>query len=79
MGGTEQRPAMASYREAVTELIELGEPFGDVEDAIDELSDLTIDEKAALWLLAFSLRDPAGDELDARTCPALSLATGATR
>ncbi len=64
---SESRQALASYREAVSELINAGEPFGDVEDAIDEVPELTIDQKAALWLFAFSLRDPAGKELDART------------
>ena len=49
------------------ELVESEAPFGDIEDAIDELGDLNIDDKAALWLLAFSLRDPAGNQLDART------------
>jgi hypothetical protein len=51
---TYARPAMASYRDAVTELLEAGEPFGEVEEAIDEVADLSEDEKAALWLLAFS-------------------------
>ena len=41
-------------------------PFGQVEDSIDEVAELTIDEKAALWLFAFSLRDPAEQQLDAR-------------
>jgi hypothetical protein len=50
----------------VVGLIETGEPFGDVEDWIDELAELGADEKAALWLLAFALRDPAAEELNAR-------------
>ena len=58
MSGTQHRPPLASYRDAVTELIGAGEPFGDVEDAIDEVAELTQDQKAALWLFAFSLRDP---------------------
>jgi hypothetical protein len=44
-----------------------GETFGDVEDAIDDVADLTLDQKAALWLFAFSLRDPAEQRLDARS------------
>ena len=48
---------MASYRDAVAELFEAGKPFGDIEVAIDEAADLSMDEKAALWLFAFSLRD----------------------
>ena len=57
MSGAHPRPALASYRDAVTELIKVGEPFGDIEVAIDEVADLSMDEKAALWLFAFSLRD----------------------
>jgi hypothetical protein len=64
--GTQLRPALASYRDAVAELVKTGEPFGDVEDAIDEVAALTKDEKAALWLFAFSLRDPSEQQLDAR-------------
>ena len=40
MGGTQGRPALASYRDTVTELIRAGEPFGEVEDAIDAVADL---------------------------------------
>ena len=67
MTGIKHRPATATYRGAVIELVQSEAPFGDIEDAIDELADLSIDDKAALWLLAFSLRDPAGHQLDART------------
>ena len=66
MRGIHLRPGLASYREAVAELIRGGEPFGDVEDAIDEVADLTADQKAALWLFAFSLRDQGDQQLDAR-------------
>lgn len=52
---SERRPsrAFASYRDAVTELIESGEPFGVVEGAIDDFAELSEDTRAALWLLAF--------------------------
>jgi hypothetical protein len=66
MSGTQLRPALASYRDCVTELMEAGQPFGDVEDSIDAVDDLTTDEKAALWLFAFSLRAPSEQQLDAR-------------
>ncbi len=66
MSATDPRTALAGYRDVVTERIEAGEPFGDVEDAIDEAGSLTTDQKAALWLLAFSLRDPSAQQLDAR-------------
>lgn len=67
MSETQLRPALASYRDAVTEQIKSGRPFGDVEDAIDAVDDLTADEKAALWLVAFSLRDPSDQQLAARS------------
>ncbi len=67
MSGTHaSRAPLTSYRDAVTELLEGGEKFGDVEDAIDDVAALTQDEKAALWLFAFSLRDPAEQRFDAR-------------
>ena len=64
MSGTHLR--LARYRDAVTKRITAGEPFGAVEETIDEAEDLTIDEKAALWLVAFSLRDQSEQQLDAR-------------
>jgi hypothetical protein len=66
MCGTQPRSALASYRDTVAGQIEAGEPFGEVEDSIDEVAELTMDEKAALWLFAFSLRDPAEQQLEAR-------------
>ena len=67
MSGTHpSRAPLSSYRDAVTELLNTGERFGDVEDAIEDVGVLTQDEKAALWLFAFSLRDPAEQQLDAR-------------
>jgi hypothetical protein len=66
MRGAQQRQSLASYRDEVTELVTGGEPFGDVEDTIDAAADLTIDQKAALWLLAFSLRAPSEQQQDAR-------------
>lgn len=67
MSGTHTgRAPLTSYRDAVTELLDSGETFGDVEDAIDDVPELTQDEKAALWLFAFSLRDPAEQQIDTR-------------
>ena len=67
MSGTHRaRTPLSSYRDAIAELLRAGERFGDVEYAIDEVPDLTQDEKAALWLFAFSLRPPAEQQLDAR-------------
>ena len=61
-----QQSSLASYRDAVTELMDTGETFNDVEDAIDEIDALTLDQKAALWLFAFSLRDREVQQLEAR-------------
>ena len=63
---TQHRPAVASYLDAVEELVGAGESFGDIEGAIDEVADLTMDQKAALWLFAFSLRDQPEQQRDAR-------------
>jgi dihydroneopterin aldolase len=59
MKATYAEPALARSRDSVTELMEAGEPFGAVEDAIEKAADLTEDARAALWLLAFSLQKPA--------------------
>ena len=61
---------MASYRDAVEELIAAGAPFAEVEETIDDLAGMTADQRAALWLYAFSLRDPWRQLRDARTQPA---------
>ena len=58
--------ALGHYRDAVSDLIQGGESFGRIEDVIDALVDVNPDQKAALWLFAFSLRDPAEQRLDAR-------------
>ena len=52
-------PALARYRESITELMTAGEPFGAVEDLIERSADLAENAKAALWLFAFSMRDRA--------------------
>jgi hypothetical protein len=65
MRGTHRVRALATYRDAVADRLRGGEPFGTVEDAIDEVADLNQDEKAALWLYAFSLRAPAEQRRDA--------------
>jgi hypothetical protein len=66
LSAAQQSPTLDSYRDAVEELMRAGEGFGDVEEAIDEVDGLTVDQKAALWLFAFSLRDRAVQQLDAR-------------
>jgi hypothetical protein len=47
---------LAEAQTRVEELTELGEPFERVETAIERI-DLPDDEKAALWLLAWSTQD----------------------
>lgn len=66
MRGTHGIPALTTYRAEVHYLMNAGESFGEVEDAINGIADLTDDEKAGLWLYAFSLRDPAHQQQDAR-------------
>ena len=66
MSGTQRRRGLASYRDTVAEQMNAGEAFGEVEDSIDQLAEVTMNEKAALWLYAFSLRDPAEQQLAAR-------------
>ena len=51
--------------EQVEAMMEQGMPFACVEDLIDA-AQLSRDHKAALWLLAWSLRDPALQRKDAR-------------
>ena len=65
---------LAGFRDKVTELTEAGSPLGDVEDAIDAQSALTEDQKAALWLLAFSLRDRSEKRRQARALFAVARA-----
>jgi hypothetical protein len=66
MSATHGGPVLASYRDTVAERMSAGETFGEVEDSIDQLAGVTLEEKAALWLFAFSLRDPSEQQLEAR-------------
>jgi len=50
--------------EQVEGMMNQGTPFTRVEEAINA-ADLSRDHKAALWLLAWSLRDPARQRRDA--------------
>lgn len=51
--------------EQVEGMIQQGERFARVEDAIDA-APFSEGHKAALWLLAWSLRDPSSQRRDAR-------------
>jgi hypothetical protein len=70
MGETQPGPALVSYRDGVTELIEAGEPVGAVEDAIDTSAGLTEDARAVLRMRAFSMCDPEARLQRARAHPA---------
>jgi hypothetical protein len=59
-------PALPGYRDVVSELVAAREPFTEIEEAIDGIDDLSQDQKAALWLYAFSLRDRGEQQRDAR-------------
>jgi hypothetical protein len=61
------------YRCEVEGMIDAHEPFGEVEERIDDAV-LSDDEKAALWLFAWSLREPRIQRQDAAAT--LALVTG---
>lgn len=72
MGPAQGRPALAGFRDTVTELTMKGLPLGDVEHAINAQASLTEDQKAALWLFAFSLRDRSERQRQARELAAVA-------
>ena len=51
------RPTFGYHQDVVTGMMDAREPFGEVETFIDEAAALDQDEKAVLWLLAWSSRD----------------------
>jgi hypothetical protein len=62
-------------REQVEDMMKQGMPFGYVEDVIETLR-LPSEHKAALWLLAWSMRDPVIALQDARLTIELVAANG---
>jgi hypothetical protein len=50
------RPTLGYHQDVVEGMMEASEPFGEVEIFIDEAAALDPDQKAALWLLAWSLQ-----------------------
>ena len=58
-------PSFDQNQEQVEAMMEQGTTFSDVEDVIDA-SELSTVHKAALWLLAWSLRDIEHQRQDAR-------------
>jgi hypothetical protein len=50
-------PTLGYHQDVVKGMMGAGEPFGEVETFIDEALALDQEEKAALWLLAWSSRE----------------------
>jgi hypothetical protein len=50
------RPTLGYHQDVVKGMMDASEPFGEVETFINEAAALDEEEKAALWLLAWSLR-----------------------
>lgn len=51
-----ERPTLGYHQDVVKGMMDAGEPFGEVETFINGAEALDQDEKAALWLLAWSSR-----------------------
>jgi hypothetical protein len=62
--------SLGDYQEQVEGMIQAGELFGIVEDTINAAA-LAEDQKAALWLLAWSSRDSSAQRRDALAALAL--------
>jgi hypothetical protein len=60
------RRGLDHHQNAIEGMMEAGEPFGRVEDYIEQTGPLVELERAALWLLAWSLRDASAQRQDAR-------------
>lgn len=58
---------LGEHRDAIEGMMSASEPFGEVETFINESAVLDQDEKAALWLLAWSLRDAWIQRREARS------------
>jgi len=59
MSATANRPPIGRYRDAVTELLEAGTPFAEIEQAIARVHELDENERSALWLFALLKGDRA--------------------
>jgi hypothetical protein len=60
------RPGLDYYQDEIEGMMDAGESFGDVEDYINRTDPLAELERAALWLLAWSMRDTSAQRQDAR-------------
>ena len=59
-------PSLGYHQDVVEGMMGASEPFGAVEDFINEAAVLNVDQKAALWLLAWSLRSSLVQRREAR-------------
>ena len=57
---------LGDYQGVVEGMMDASEPFGEVEDFIDHAGALNVNQKAALWLLAWSLRSSRVQRREAR-------------
>ena len=58
--------SMVEEQSRIIAMMERGATFDDVEEDVINQAPCDDDEKAALWLFAFALRDPSAEELHAR-------------
>jgi hypothetical protein len=58
---------LGHHRDVIEGMMCASEPFGEVETFINEAPLLDQDEKAALWLLAWSMRDEGIQRREARS------------
>jgi hypothetical protein len=70
VAGARGQHALTLYQHEVEELMATSAPFDEIEDAIDD-AELPAAHKAALWLLAWSLREPWLQLREARTTLAM--------
>jgi hypothetical protein len=58
--------SLGFHQDVVEAMMDASEPFGAVEDFINGAAVLNVNEKAALWLLAWSLRSSLVQRREAR-------------
>jgi hypothetical protein len=59
-------PSLGYHQDVVEGMMDAREPFNAVEEFINEAAPLSGDQKAALWLLAWSLRSSLVQRREAR-------------
>ena len=68
---------LGGYQGVVEGMMDSSEPFGKVEDFIDQARSLDGDQKAALWLLAWSMRSNPVQRREAREMLGVTAGWGA--